>query len=146
GDGAALAAVVDGDRADQAAARDRLRLEAGAALVRVPAEVLEAGAAPREEVDLLPGVLPHVPDPEVGGAAVEREAPRIADAERLDPDALRRHVDREELPEQRARVLGAVLRVAARAAVAHPDPQSPVRAEGDLAAVVVRVRLPDEEQ
>ena len=41
-----------------------------------------------------------------------------------------------------ARVLG----VAARAAVAHPDVEEPVLAVGDHAAVVVRVRLVDEEQ
>ena len=51
------------------------------------------------------------------------------------------HVDREELAEQRVHVLCAVLGVAARAAVAHAHVEQAVRAEDQVPAVVVRVRV-----
>ena len=66
-------------------------------------------------------------------------APRVAEAERLDLRApLGRDVDRDELAESVPDVLGAVLGVAAGAAVAHADVEPAVGAERDLPAVVVR--------
>ena len=130
-----------------------------------PAVVLPAGAAGRLEVDLLVRVLPHVGDVEVGGEPVEGETPRIANAKRPDlrppggiageriggRDGVRvgtgLHVDAQDLAQQRVRILGAVLGVTARAAVAHADVEvAVVGAEGELAAVVVGVRLGDHQQ
>ena len=126
-----------GDREDELAGPDRLVLEPLARLVHVPAEVLEPRAHARQIVDLLQLVLADVADVEVAGAAVEREPPRVAEAECLDPDSLGRDVHREKLPEEGAHVLRAVLRIAAGAAVADREVEPAVRAEGQLAAVVV---------
>jgi hypothetical protein len=53
-------------------------------------------------------------------------------------------VDAQHLPEQLNRVLRAVLRIVAGAAVAHPDVEISIRTECEVAAVVIRVRLPDD--
>ena len=78
---------------------------------------------------------------------VEAEPPRVPEPERED---LRRRVrapdvEAEHLAEQAVGVLGPVLGIAARASVAHPDPQPPVGPEDEVPAVVVRVRLVDPE-
>src|SRR4051794_18642388 len=144
---------------------------ARAGLERPPAEVRPApgAAAARQVVDLLPRVLPHVADDEVARAAVEREAPRVAQAERVDlapragtPDerVVARHavrpsaggprIDAQDLPQQRAEVLGVPARaveVAAAPAVARADVEQAVGTEEQEAAVVVRlgvVHLEDE--
>ena len=57
-----------------------------------------------------------------------------------------RRVDAQDLPEELPEVLGPLLGVAARAAVAERDVQHAVGSERDLAAVVVRIRILDEEQ
>ena len=54
------------------------------ALQQVPAVVLAAGVAGRQDVDLLPRALPDVPDEQVAGQTVEAEAARVAQAERPD--------------------------------------------------------------
>ena len=51
---------------------------------------------------------------------------------------------RQHLPEQLLRVLRAMIRIVARAAVAEPDVEVSVRTEHEIAAVVVRERLRDE--
>ncbi len=54
------------------------------------------------------------------------------------------HVDAQDLSEQRERTLRLIARIATGAAVAHEDVQVAVRAEGDLAAVVIGEGLADE--
>ena len=126
------------------------------ALQHVPPVV----AAPLDEINLLPAVLPDVAGPEIPGVAVKAEPPRVAQA--VCPDltapAARRegivrrdgvglfrgrpgHVDAQDRPEQRCRVLPVAQRVAGRAAVAQADVQVAVRPERDLPAVVVGVGL-----
>jgi hypothetical protein len=56
------------------------------------------------------------------------------------------NVEGDQLPEQRPWVLRAVLRVAAGARVAGPRVEAPVRAKHELAPVVVRVRVVEEQQ
>ncbi len=55
-------------------------------------------------------------------------------------------VEAQELAERRFQVLGAVLRVAAGAAVAGPRVEIAIRGESELAAVVVRIGIPLEEE
>src|SRR5262249_27931712 len=145
----AVRMAVHGDRHDElAGAVGLLVLEDGAPFVDVPAVVLETGAHLRRVVDLLPAASTHVADPQVTGRAVEREAPGVPQpvADDLGLRMRRVDVDPEQLAEQRVEVLRSVLRVSLGAAVAHADVESAVRAEGQLAAVVVRVRLGDEEE
>src|SRR6266545_2092996 len=150
--GAALAAVLD-HRVDRA--RGALALEVVPALAPVPA-VVAAARPGRLVVDLLPGVLADVADPQVAGGGIEGEAPRVAQPVRPDLRAgaaaadervVGRHavgaaaggprVDAEDLAEQRAQRLPVALGVAAAAAVPQADVQHPVGTEGELAAVVV---------
>ena len=79
----AVAVRADDHRRDVAGRRLAGRV-ARAALERPPAEVRAAPAAARHEVDLLVLVLADVADREVARAAVEREAPRVAQAVRVD--------------------------------------------------------------
>src|SRR5262249_6867202 len=135
------------------------------ALEPVPAVVLAAGRPTRLPVDLLPRALADVGDPEVARRRVEREPPRVAQAVRPDlgpgaragdeggvpreavrPAAVARRREARDLAEQALQRLPVLLRVAAAAAVAHPDVEVAVAAERELAAVVVRVRLLDEQQ
>ena len=119
------------------------------ALVHVPAVVPHpAQLAAGPVVDLLPVALADVGHPEVAGGAVEGEAPRVAEPVPGDLPARLGGGDvrPQELAERGAKVLGALLGVAGGAAVAHADVQQPVGAELQLAAVVVVVRLVDEEQ
>src|SRR4029079_16891849 len=55
-------------------------------------------------------------------------------------------VEREQLAQLFVQVLRSVLGIATRAAVAHANVEPTVRPERELAAVVVRVRLVDEEK
>src|SRR4029079_17620452 len=55
-------------------------------------------------------------------------------------------VEREQLAQLFVQVLRPVLGIAARAAVAHANVEPAVRPERELAAVVVRVRLVDEQK
>ena len=95
-----------------------------------------------------PSVLADVADVEVVREPVEREAPRVAQPVAGDLPARAALVDvqAQQLAEADAQVLRAVARVAARAAVAHPDVEPAVGPELELAAVVVVVRLLDEQQ
>src|SRR5262245_20548296 len=124
-----------------------LVLEDVRALVDVPAVVLEPGALGRGVIDLLPLALADVADPEIPRLAVEREAPGVAEAVAVHPPATRAMwIDGEELAELLFEVLRPVLGIAARAAVSHADVESAVWPERELATVVVRVRLVDEEE
>ena len=118
------------------------------ALVAVPAEVHEPRPAALQVVDLLPRVLADVADVEVARRAVEREPPRVAQAvgDEL-PTRLRRlRVQPHDLRERPREVLAVVLRVAAAAAVAVSPVEKTVGPELQLAAVVVRREVLDEEQ
>ena len=135
------------DRLDQRPGPERLLGEAAPPLVDVPAEVDEPRRPARQPVDLLDLVLPDVADPEVARRAVEAVPPGVAQADR---DELGRRlrlpdVEPEHLAEQRIGVLRVVLGIAARTAVAEPDPQLPVGAELEVAPVVVGIRLLDAE-
>ena len=123
------------DRQHQAAVVAAARgVEALRPLHPPPAVVLAAAARGGLEVDLLDGVLADVADVEVARAAVEAEAPGVAQAGRPDlgraaapgerivrRDRVRRlgvDVDPQQLAEQRVLVLAVVLRVAAVATMA----------------------------
>ena len=133
--------------------------EARGPLEDAPAEVRPRSLAGTDEVDLLDLVLPDVADRQVPRRAVEREAPRVAQAvgvdlaaralaadervvvgDRVRVGAALTRVDAQDLPEQRVQGLPvaplAVL-VAAAAAVAHADVELLVGPEGDHPAVVV---------
>src|SRR5829696_7255217 len=157
GDGAVAPAVEALDDRPHVAGRRLARRIPAAALERAPAEVLAAAAA--HEVDLLDLVLADVADRQVAVAAVEREAPGVAQAVGVDLAAGARapaervpardrvrtapglpRVDPEDLPEQRAEVLRVAPRavpVAAAAAVAGADIEVPAGAEQQQPAVVV---------
>ena len=137
------------------------------ALEGVPSEVHAAPGpvAGGRDVDLFVVVLTDVGDPEIAGRAVEREAPRVAQA--VGPDlrasatACERVVgrdpvggvlssagiDAQDLAEQRVqrlpvaalRVTGACVTLAAT--IAEPDVEHAVGTERELSAVVIRLRL-----
>ncbi len=94
------------------------------ALKEVPAEVDLAGCAGRQEIDLLPGALSDVADPQVAGQGIKGEAPGVAQtimeyliAEGIIGwDGIRTaavHIDAQELAKQGAQVLPIALRVTA---------------------------------
>src|SRR5262249_49756489 len=114
------------------------------------------------QVDLLPLVLSDIGDPQVARLPIERVPPRIAQPERPDlgpnpgaPDEWivgRDRVaaggpgrDAKHLRQQRAQLLAVALRIALAPAVAEPDVQIAIRAEYQIAAVVVGERLLHEE-
>jgi len=130
------------------------------ALHDIPAVVFTPGARPGRIVDLLPVLLADVGDVKITGLPVEGEPPRIAQA--VGPDlgpgvpaahegVVRRdrvrlspvHVDPEHLSQQARKVLSVPPRIARPAAVAGPDVEIAVGAEGHHAAVVVGRRLGD---
>ena len=86
-------------------------------------------------------VLADVADPDLAERGVEGEAPRVAQADQLDPPVDLVDVGGEQLAELVAGILGAALGVEGAAAVAHADVQAPVGAEGQVAAVVVGLGL-----
>ena len=99
-----------------------------------------------DAVDLLPLALADVADPDGAAVAVEREPPRVAQADAPDARLGARAIDVEaqHLAEQRAAVLGVAELVVAAAAVAGAEPQPAVGSEVQLAAVVVaRLAVPD---
>ena len=128
--------------------------------VEPPAVVLAAGARHGSVINLFMRIrrpLPDIADPQVAREPVEAEPPRIAQAIRPDfgqravggderiarrDGVVRRkivHVDAQHFAEQRAEVLRIVRRVAARSAVARSDVEIAIRAELQLAAVVIIV-------
>src|SRR5262249_51222338 len=150
GDGAPVRVRVDEHRPHEASGAcqpmtrrvDRVALVAAPAVVR---ELVEpTGGA---EVDLFPRVLADVADPEVVGRRIEREAPRVAQAEPNDlPGAPRRlRLRAAPLAEPRALVLGGLVRVAFGAPVAEPEVGVAALVELQLPAVVVVERLVDGE-
>src|SRR5207247_4497618 len=82
GHGAALTVRIRRDRKDQVTACARGAAgEPRAPLVHAPAVVPKrADLSARPDVDLFPRALPHVRDVKVARLAIEREAPRIAQA------------------------------------------------------------------
>src|SRR4051794_15842874 len=113
-----------GDHRAHGARRRLAAAVAVIALVHAPAEVPAARAARAREVDLLHRVLADVADRQVAGAAVEREAPRVAEPVGVDlaaragaprervrrgngvrPRPAPARVDPEDLPEHRAQAL-----------------------------------------
>src|SRR5581483_12440889 len=105
----------------------------------VPAEVperVELRGGP--VVDLLVQMRAGIDEPQVARLPVEREAVRIADAERRDlpPRARRSPIEAKKLAEKDAHVLRAPRLVAIRgvvvgAAVSEPDPQAAALVECD---------------
>src|SRR5919106_244303 len=138
--------LVDGE--DEPARARLARGEAARALVQVPAVVLQPARVARREVHLLDGALPNVRDVEIAGRAVEGVAPGVAQAEAEDRGLgpWTTDVQAQHLAERGVQVLRPVLRVASRAAVPEADPEPAVRAEDEVAAVVVGVRLVGEEE
>src|SRR3954469_17731554 len=109
------------------------------ALVVRPAAVLAAQRAPLHEVDLLVLVLADVCDHNVAVRAVEREAPRIAQADREHLGLLPGGVEAQDLAQQPLRVLRVAERIAAAPAVARAGVEPSIRAKLELTAVVVRI-------
>ncbi len=152
-----------GDEVRRRAWRVRRQPGAAVALDHAPAEVGAGGMRPREEVDFLLRILSDVADVEVAGHPIEAESPRIAQPQRPDlrPAQARGRervvrgirvgrrvvdVDAQHLAEQLVRILRAVARIVAAAAVARADVEQAVRAEAQRAAVVVFERLRDGQQ
>ena len=102
----------------------------------------------RAEVDLLPGLLADICDVEVTVFAIEREAPGITEAVADDLPACAPfgRIDPEQLAQPLVEVLRTVPRIALGPAVAHADVEQPIRAELQLAAVVIRIGLTHEEE
>ena len=143
--------------------RDRVRgglvlVEAVGSLKGRPAEVGPLGLALLPVVDLLEGVLADVADRDRAGLGVEAEAPRISQPVGVDlrpgargpvdervvwRDGVGRAAapggrpDAEQLAEQRVEVLARSARIVLLAPVARADVEVAVRAELELAAVVV---------
>src|SRR5689334_4911776 len=123
-----------GDREDQPIrATALIRVVTMGALHDAPAVI----AAGNDQIHLLPLVLTDIGQPQHAGFTVERKPPGIPDPEGKDfrsSSACDKritfrngiglfmiHVDTENLPQPFMRILGAVLRIPARPAVATPD-------------------------
>src|SRR4051794_4256558 len=138
--------------------RERAAVVAVRPLHLAPAEVPPGRARALHEIDFLDLVLADVADDHVAVRAIEREAPRVAEAVLEDlgtsagaapdggrgRDAVRAgstagRVDTDDLPKQPAQVLRRAERVAAAPAVAQPGVEEAIGAELQLAAVVVVV-------
>ncbi len=143
---------------------ERVAVERMRPFQQVPPVVLSARRACRLEVDLLPRALADVADPQVAGRRGRTStATGCAGRTPRSPASRRRgrrtgcprgsgtelpvgpRVDPQHLAEQRRERLRRCPRVAAAAAVAEPDVEVSVGAEREVAAVVVRVRLVDEQ-
>ena len=149
--------VVDGRRGRRVGQGPRSH--AGARALEVAPAVVAAARARRLVVDFLARALTDIGDQHRAGAAeariVERELPGIAqpecpdlgprgdrhavdegvvagDAHAVDVAGFDVDVDAEHLPEQRGRILRAMLRIVAAAAVAHPDVEVAVGAEASV--------------
>src|SRR5688500_12328571 len=126
-------------------------------LPAIPAEVRVPECLLGFVVHFLEALLPDVADRDPPRRRVEAEAERVAKAagedgvlalpalervalgDRVGPRAGRvEGIDPQELAEQASLVLGVLARVASAAAVARPHVEVAVRAEDELAAVVVR--------
>src|SRR5262245_22250315 len=160
GDRLANIMVILPDRLDELLPRPgALRPERVQALAAIPAVV----AALLDDVDFLEEILPDVAGPELAGLAVEGHAPDVpqparpdlrADA-RADEWVVRRDrvvllfadtlgrvdVDPQHLAEPAVHVLGVVVGIVRRPAVAVGDVEVAVRTEEDRPAVVVPERL-----
>src|SRR5256886_4994925 len=127
-----------------------------------PPAVIQASLPRRRDVHFFPKVLTNVRDVEETGRPVEGVPPRIPQPDgpdlaspvgRTSVGVVRRiavgvapvRVVPKRLAEQRVGFRRAVLRVAPRAPVAHADVEHPVGPERHEPAVVVRMRLCDEE-
>ncbi len=129
-----------------------------------PAEVEPTGAARSDEVDLLPGILPHVGYPKIVGCSIKAVTPGVAQPERpylaahCLPVPLRRHprvvgwdrvglggvahdIDAQHFAQERLRVLAVAEPVVGCTAVTRAHPEHAVGAKEDHAAVVVRCGL-----
>ncbi len=152
----ALVVVVHGDGRNGAGPVALVLAEAPVPLEHAPAEVRAPLGVGGKAIHLFGRVLSHVGDPEVAGGRVERESPRIAQAQRPDlrssaavrervvlRDRVRisAHVQAQQRAEERVGVLAGAKRIAARPAVAKAEVEHSVRPERQLSAVVVRVRL-----
>ena len=146
-------------RREATARAQRIETGASGALEDPPAKVV----AKSNHVDLLTLSLADVAHVQLPRATVEREAKWVAQARRVDLIASRSppckrivrrdgvwqgavDVDPEHLAQQVVDVLGAVVGVVGRAAVAHADVEKPVGAKRDHAAVVVGKRLCDDQK
>ena len=112
-------------------------------------------AAPCDEINLLPRVLPDVTRPQVAGRAIEAHAPDVPQPVRPDlaaraqpvdegivlgdgvPTRLAVDVQTQDGPQQRAEVLAVLLGVVGGAAVTEAHVQVTIRAEQHGRAVVV---------
>ncbi len=139
------------------------------AFERAPSEVAAAAGVDafgrRGHVDLLDAALTDVGDPQVAGLGIEAVAPRVAQADRPDlaagtlgadegvvgrdrvAEISRRcgRVDPQHLAEHFGQVQGPSLRITPGAAVTKADIEHPVRAECEVPAIVVGVRLLDDQ-
>ena len=123
-----------------------------------PAVVAPSRVIRRLEVHLFPQVLPDIRDEQISARAVEVEFPRVAQsvgpdlrqgARLADKRIAGRHgetgsridVDAQQLAQANAEVLCVVVGITAAAAVADADVQIAVRAEDDVAAVVIAERV-----
>ena len=147
--------------AEVAVAEEVVALEDVPAEVRAPTDAVSPCPA-AGEVDLLELALSDVADPQIARGAIEREPPRISEPVRpdlvatgaVDERVARRNrvrlavrgrdrADPQDLPQQGGDRLAvaparvAVAFVVGAPAVAEPDVERAVRAEGDLAAVVI---------
>src|SRR5204863_5847463 len=128
-----------------------------------PAVVRPSRVTRRLEVPPFPRVLPDISDQQIAGRAVEVEFPWVAQpvgpdlrqgARLADERIAWRHgetgsrvdVDAQQLAEANAEVLAVVVLVPAAAAVADADVQVAVRAEDDVAAVVIAQRVRHREE
>src|SRR5262249_23328176 len=178
GELAAAVAVAAGDRAlsgrvvvfEDRVARPARRALHGAvedrrAFLGLPA-VIAAGDAGRLKIHLFARALADVGDEQVAALAVERDAPRIAQAERpdlaarawrVDERIARRRrarrpvglVDADALSRQRAEVVAVAVGTAAPAAAADAGKEPPAQPDREPPAIVVgearvRLRLEDE--
>ena len=162
GDGPALAVVMFHDgRDDGRGSGFRIGVEGVRALHHGPAVI----AAPADQLDELPEILPHVPDPGLSGDRIEAEPPRVAKAvgpdlftgpghadegivlgngigpARVRPLHVEPHHDRQQVVD----VLAGVLPVGGTGAVPGGDVEVAVRTDDGFAAVVTPRRPLDDD-